>query len=232
MNDITTISDHVLLPHQADWSRTPELVRLWRAAVESAMTGQEDRLSARSSAWMRLTYSVLPYNHVERARFDVRMREGLKAGKLAVPLWGRGVALADTALAGHASIVLVRSNHGIESGKYLLIQPSIPAQYDTWDLCLVTAVAGTRLTLAAGLTNGYAIGTRAWPLLFGRPIPQQFTVRNASRAKYEVSVQFDGRQINAFAYDNFEDYPLGDVTAELNGGEGWSGAWVIGTMAA
>jgi hypothetical protein len=231
LNNITTIADHVLLPHQADWMATPAVSRLWRANVDSALSGEEDRVSVRQSAWLKLSYQVHPYDHVERARFDVRAKAALKAGKMAVPYWGRGEQLSEEATTDQASIFLSRSNHRIEAGKYIFIQPSVPAEYDTWDLCLVDRVSGAQIDLADGLTHDYAAGTRVWPILFGKPITDQFEVRNSSRAIYQVSIQFDGRQINAMTYDNFESYDLGEIIDPLDGGTGWDGPWLMGEAA-
>lgn len=231
MNNVTTVAEHVLIPHQVDATVMPTLSRVWRSNVDSALGGEEDRASVRESAWLLLKYQVHPWNHVERARFDVRFQSALKVGKVAVPYWGRGVTLADDATTADASIVLSRSNHRIEAGKYIFIQSSVPAEYDTWDLCLVDRVSGAQLDLAAGLTHDYAAGTRVWPVLFGKPIVDQFEQRNSSRAIYSVSVQFDGRQINASAYDNFESYDTGEIIVPLSGGSGWSGPWLMGEAA-
>lgn len=180
---------------------------------------------------MKLSYSVMPYNHIERSRFDARMRAALKAGKMAVPLWGRGVPLSEDATAGHESVTLVRPSTSFAAGKYVLIQSSEPATFDTFDVALIDAIDGSVLRLSEPLDNGYARGTRVWPLLFGKPITEPFSILNSARGRYSVSIQFDGRQINATADDDFESYELGTVVS-LNGGEGWAGPWIFGAYAA
>lgn len=231
MNNITTIDDHVILPHQADWNAKPELRRLWRAAVESSLGGNEDRLSVRSVAWMRFSYSVFPVNQVERARLEERLREGIKAGKIAVPLWGRGVPLSAAVSAGATSVTLTRSNHNFEAGKHVLIQPSVPMLFDEWDAAVIDSVDGATLNLTEALDNGYAKGTYVWPLLFGKPTPEEFSLLNRGRGRFPVSVQFDGRQINALADESFSTYAIGPATG-LNGPEGWAGEWTFGQYAA
>lgn len=220
------------MPHQPDWLKPPTTERLWRAGVDKALNGAEDRLAVRHNAWLLLKYSVLPFNHIERALFDARFKEGLKIGKIAVPHWGRGVAIENPAAVGATSLKLMRSNHGFADGQYLLIQSSVPAQFDDWDLILVSTTSGATINLAEGLDHAYVRGTRVWPLLFGRPIPEPFEVLNLARSRYQVAVQFDQRQISAYAYETFEDYELGEITGSLNEGEGWSGAWVIGEIVA
>lgn len=232
MNNITEVADHILLPHIADWTRKPTLERIWKTGLEASLGGSEDRASVRHEAWMKLTYQVLPYGHVERARFDDRMRAGLKAGKLCVPLWGKGVPLSEEATTGHAQLNLVRSNHPFTAGKYAIIQSQVPAEFDTWDLCLVDSVSGARLNLTGQISHDYPAGTYVWPLLFGKPIPDKFDPINTGRTRYSVAVQFDGRQINAVAADDFESYELGDVNTPLSSGVGWAGEWVLGRMAA
>lgn len=191
------------------------------------MTGVEDRLAVRHNAWVKMTYSVLPFDHAERAKFEYRFKEGLKVGKLAVPYWGRGVPIVNDAAVGSTSVLLARTDHGFVAGQYLLIQSSVPAEYDLWDLLLVTTTSGATINLTTGLVYEYRRGTRVWALLFGRPIPETFEVLNRSRSRFSVSVQFDQRQINAYAYDNFEGYSIGEITNALNDGVGWSGSWVI-----
>lgn len=227
MNNITTIADHVLIPHQADWTTPPDLTRMWRSSIDQSLAGNEDRLSVRSEAWMRLNFYVHPFNHIERARFDDRMRAALRAGKMAVPFWGRGVPTSADAAATDTSLVLERADHRIAAGSYIFVQSDIPAEFDTWDVCLVDSVASTTLNLSAGLNNSYSAGTFVRPLLFGKPITNPFEVRNSARGIYQVSIQFDGRQISAFAYDDFEDYSLGLIASDLNGGNGWAGPWVL-----
>lgn len=205
---------------------------MWRGGVDSSLTGAEDRVSVRSTAWMRFTYQVLPFNHVERALFDYRFKRGLKAGKLAVPLWGKGVPLNSDADKNHTFVYLTRSDHGFSAGKYALIQSSVPSKFEEWDLLLILSVSGTRLNLSTGLSRFYPAGTYVWPLLFGRPIPEQFESLNAGRARYQVSLQYDGRQISAYSYDNFESYEIGEIASDMNGGDGWGGPWVIGDMEA
>jgi len=227
VNNITTISDHVLLPHQADWSSPPNISRLWRASVENSLDGDEDRLAVRHGAWLLLKYSVLPYNHIERKRFSVRFKQAMRDGKICVPQWGKGVPIENSAQAGATSIKLTRSNHGFADGQYLLIQSSVAPEFDSWDVLLILSTSGANITFSEALDNSYPRGTRVWPLLFGRPIPEDFQVLNTGRSRYSVSMQFDQRQIYAYSYDNFESYDTGEITGDLDGGEGWDGAWII-----
>lgn len=230
-SSITTIDGHVLLPHQADWMTPPDMTRMWRSAAEQSMGGTEDRVSVRSTAWVRLSYDVLPFDHVERARFETRFREGIKAGKVAVPFWGKGVPLSEDATVASRQLNLTRTDHGIAAGKRVLVQSRQPAQYDEFDLCLVQSVSGARLNIASGLAYGYPEGTRVWQLLYGRPIPQNYEVRNSTRSRFKVAVQFDGRQVSAQAFDDFGDYAVGVVSDPLSGGDGWIGPWVLGMAA-
>lgn len=194
--------------------------------MDASLDGDEDRLSVRPTAWKTLSYELLPYNHVERARIEARFKAGLLAGKLAVPSWGYGVALASAVSAGATVLTLNRNSAAFAAGKYVFIQTEVPAEFETWDFGLIDSKAGTVLTLASGLNNGYPAGTKVWPILFGRPIPESFEPFNATRARFNISVKYDARQVSAFAYEDFRDYALGIVSDSLNGGAGWSGPWV------
>jgi hypothetical protein len=231
------VAEHYILPHQADWMRTPRIVRSWRSSVAASLDGDEDRLSVRPASWKTLSYEVLPFDHVERAKFEARYVAGLKAGKAAVPLWGRGVAIAENALAGDTSLLLEHDKHRFVAGQYVFIQSSIPAEYEHWDVVLIDSIinnpplypAGATLILPSSstLSHDYPAGTMVWPILFGRFLPEDFEPLNSTRVRFRVSVKYDARQVNAFADDDFGDYALGPVSdGELNGGTGWAGPWI------
>jgi len=229
MNNITTIDGHVLLPHYANWAQSPNPSRVWLSEVTTSLSGKEDRSSVRANPWKTLRYQILPYNNIEQARFNHRVRAALKAGKVAVPHWGRGVALDSRIDIGDETIYLDRS-HNISDGEHILIQSPEPSTFDTWDLCVVVGVNGRQLTLSAAVTNAYSSGDRVWPLLFGRPILNDFRSVNLNRSRTDVDLQFDQRQVKPLSYDNFEDSELGVAYTPPNGGEGWASAWVLGAF--
>lgn len=228
--NLQTIDGHVLLPHQANWNDMPNSDRLWRSSVDNALGGDEDRLSVRGSAWRQLRYQVESFNHIERARFDDRMREALKAGKIAVPWWGKGVPLAGDVEAESINIVLRRTDHGFAEGDYVFIQSTTPSQFELWDVKTVQSISGAQLVVDEPMDNSYGERTaRVWPLLFGRPASEPYRIRNVSQGSYSVTVLFDQREVPPVAYDNFLSYDVGEA-GTLNGGEGWSGAWVTGAF--
>lgn len=228
--NLHTVAGHVLLPHQADWSVTPKVSRMWRSPVDTAQSGLEDRVSVRPVSWKILQYQILPYDHVERARLDERCLAGLKAGKIAVPSLGNGATLESDAEEDSATIVLSRTTHGITEGQYVFIQQAEPAEYDTWDLGIASIVDGAIISLVSPLGNSYLAGVRVWPLLFGKPTFQQYPVMNSARARYFIEVQYDGRVINPIAEDTFESYSTGGLVSPLSGGSGWASPWEIGEM--
>lgn len=214
LETVERLKGHILLPHQADWSNVPKLNRVWRGAVESTIGGPEDRLTVRPVSWMKLTYEVLPFEHQERAEFEARMREGLRVGKIAVPFFGRGVTLAEDSETDDVQINIDGASENVPRGTFLLIQSSVPALYSDWDLCFVSEVSGTTLTIDPPLKHDYPARTKVWPVLFGRPIKESFSAMHASRARDTVSIQFDARQINATAFDDFSSYAAGQVGGE------------------
>lgn len=232
MNNITTITGHVLLPHQADTSTPPTSERVWMTGRDTALTGAEQRVGVRPLPWIRLNYQVLCYNAVEQSRFDMRYQAAMRAGKIVVPHWGRSARLADTAMADHRSLTIDRDRHGFQAQQYVLIQSQVAAEFDSWDYALVTGVEGRVLRLDSALSRQYEIGTRVWRLLFGRPIEPDFECVSNARTRTQVSVLCDRKQINAIAQDDFSEYELGIVTGDLNGGTGWSGPWQSGAIAA
>ena len=230
-NPITRIDGHTFLPHAADWASEPSTKRQWEGDVQQSLTGKEDRSYVKPRPWKLYSYSVLPYDHVERSKFDVRWMDALKQGKVAVPYFGRGVALSAAVAAAGTALTVTRTTHGLTVGRFAFIQAPQPASFDTFDVCIVVTVSGTAITLSTGLTYAYAAGTRIWPILFGRPVPESFTVLNSARTRMRVTVQNDTRADLVVAGDDFEDYELGNITSLNGGGYGWNGAWVLGNMA-
>jgi hypothetical protein len=160
------------------------------------------------------------------------MREGIKATKVAVPYWGRSALLSRAAGVGYQRLELDRTTHGMTAGTRVIIMSEVPARHEEWDLCLLDDVSGSVLTLAQPLANAYGAGTRVWRVLFGKPVPQPYEVMNASRSRFTVRVQFDGRQISPTSLDDFGAYSLGDASAGLDGGGyGWVGGWVFSEAA-
>ncbi len=122
--------------------------------------------------------------------------------------------MAEAASIDDSSITISRTDENVPRGTFVFIQSSVAALYADWDLCLVSEVAGTLLTIDGNLTHDYPAGTRIWPVLFGRPIKESYSILNASRARDTVSLQFDARQINATAFDDFSGYSVQVVGGE------------------
>ena len=190
------MADHFLLPHQADWRNPPKQEKLWRGAVDRSLTGAEDRVSVRGNSWIRFSYSVLPFNQIERSLFEYRFKRALKAGKVAVPHWGRGSQIPIQMLGNETSITLAKKSPYLTAGVWCFIQSSVPSEFDVWDIAKISSVANQiTLHLAGTIENRYPAGTYVWPLLFGRPIAERFAPMNLARGEYRVHLLFDQRSI-------------------------------------
>lgn len=226
--DLPLAADHYILPHQANWLAVPSLSRHWRSSVDASLDLDEDRGSYRPTAWKTLRYEVLPYDHVERARLEKRLNKAYKHGKVGVPYWGKGITISVSSAVGATQITLDRSpNSLIAAGKYVFLQSTVPAEYETWDVNLVDSVSGTTVNLVVPLDYSYdASKARVWPIFFGRLLPETFEPINATRGRYAIAVKYDARTISAFGDENFGSYPVGTVTSPLDGGAGWASPWV------
>jgi hypothetical protein len=223
---ITLISDHVLLPHQADWSQQPELRNAWHSSVDASLLGIENRKSFRD-AWRELRYLITPYNHVERARLEARVGAGMKSGRVAVPIWDRGWRLASNSTS--SLITLNTSAHGLVPLDWIFLHASDPASYDRWDAVLVKSTSGTAISITS-LTNSYLMGEWVRPMLFGRLVAEKFVMLNRTRGQFPVML-FSQRTVRGAVYDSFDLYNSGTVAAPLSAGEAWSGPWVLATPA-
>ncbi len=231
MNNISQIDGHILLPHQADWNVLPKLKTIWRNEIATAQDGDEDRASVRGTPWKILSYNILCYNQVERARYEARMIAAKKSGKIVIPWMGKGCGITEQKFSGDDSVTVDRATHGFTANQLLFIQSDIPSDFDIWEIVQVQSVASSStLVLTQDLVNNYPASASVWPLLFGRPLPEPWQALNSRRFRHQITVQYDARQVNYVADEDFSSYPVGSITT-LSGGSGWNGPWVIGAMA-
>lgn len=226
-NPLVYAARHVVMAHLPDWMETPDVKDAWDTGVREALTGDEDRVATRRVPRTTITYAVTTHNSIETARLRARVRAGLKSGRWAVPWLGRGAGLAWPADPGDTVVHLERADHLVEANSYLLILSPYTPDFDSWDLAVVDAVSGPDLELCAPLAHSYPEGTRAWPLLIGRPELDSLDMLNLGRARARLVTTFDGRDVLPSAYDDFGDYEAGADVDGSDGGAGWDGAWAV-----
>lgn len=165
---IPRVNNVVLLPHVPDWSQTPKVQRRWQSAIASAVSGVEERSTLRQTPIRSLAFGVTPFDALERALLDDRIRAALLDGAAAVPWWGRGLALASPASGTTVTLAdTVPTGWVPAAGSHIAFVGDWATPGGAqWEIAEVESVAGRVLTLSAALTNTW---TRAcWELLAGK----------------------------------------------------------------
>lgn len=161
---ITTVNNHVLFPHLADWSTQPDTSRQWQTEISDGLPGSELRQAMRAASRRSLAFTFTAHSLEERTRFDARWDAALKIGLACSPFFGRSCVLDAAADAEDLSIEVSPGAWTWAVGDYVCLI----LNDETFDVAKITNVAGTVLTLETALDFAWLEGARVWPLIFGK----------------------------------------------------------------
>lgn len=173
----TRISNHVVLPFHADWSREVSHSLRWNSEIEPALRGNEQRGSYRSNPRLTLSFTADRRSVAENAELRTTLLEGYKfvhgvpganlhVGKFAAPWHGKAVWL-DAAAAEDATELQIEPTAWLPTTGWIIALPvDESAGWVAWQ---ITAVDGWTLTVAnrTGLAAVLPAGTLICPLVFG-----------------------------------------------------------------
>ena len=167
---VETVNDHVLIPHRPDWRQRVEWTRTWDTQIRDSLSGQEVRMALRPRGRVGLRFRTVPFDDTEHQLLQQRIREALRTGRVAVPFFGRGVALQVAASAAQTTLALVREpSWEWDNSDWLWIGKPKSSDWATWETVQLDHFPGNlTAVLATGLVNAYPAGTFLYPLLFGR----------------------------------------------------------------
>jgi hypothetical protein len=232
---VELVNGFILLPHAPDWNVKPQFRRDWRTGITDAVTGAEDRLSFRHLPLRGVEFQVTPFTPEEHRRLTARILAARKSGWVAVPLWGRGAALASPA-SGDAVTLASETAWLWAADDYVFFSNLEPEDPNTYEVRQVESVAGVTLTLDQALARTYR--RFCWPVLFGRFQCDDLRILTSHHGSVRVSVlERDVRPESSDDLceiillvegggDNFDCYTEQDpVETILNAGNYWGGPW-------
>jgi hypothetical protein len=183
---VQLVSNHILFPHLANWVHRPKWQRIWSTAADSGITGNEERLSARPSPRILLSYQVSTSTQIETAKLWDRLQSAKKAGLGAAPYWGRGSVLAQNT--SGASLVLENNLWGWAAGALMFLRDPLRENFDLFDIRSVSNVNGLTITLDSALSRVYSAGTLVWPLILGKFSCSEPIHSSESRLDVEITI--------------------------------------------
>jgi len=228
---MTLIDDHVLLPHPPDWQAGVAIRQRWQTLVSGAVTGHEDRASAKPKALAKLRWTVLPLDHRPRVGLVAALLAASKSGLAVAPFWGRGARLATEASGD--SVTLSASPDTFRAEDRVFFSNLEPENPDAWEVRTVQSFSDNVLSLDQALARSYSFFV--WPLLFGRF--RCLTGRWLNLTHVQIRLEIEQLELRSdevadtlpgwdFLFETFEGYPLTDdnvAEGSLNRGSGWNG---------
>lgn len=235
---VETVNGFVLLPHAPDWNVKPQFRREWRSTITDAVTGNEDRLSCRPLPLRGVEFQVTPYSFEEYRRLLARVLAARKSGWAAIPLWGRGCALASPA-SGDTVQLVSEDAWAWRVDDFVFFTQLDPDEPEAFETRQVKRAEGATLTLDQALSRTYR--RFCWPLILGRFNANDIstlTSRHGSirigvlerdtRTVFDVSACLIPEIVNGGG-DTFDCYQPNFYANSLPAaGSGFSGTWLCG----
>jgi hypothetical protein len=234
---VELVNGYVLLPHAPDWNVKPQFRREWRTSIADGVTGTEDRLLFRHLPLRGVEFQILACTLEEQRRLVARILAAKKSGWAAVPLWGRGSALAAPAT-GDAVTLQSESAWPWAKDDFVFFSRLEPDDPDACEVRQVESVAGPILTLDQTLARTYR--RFCWPVLLGRFRCDDLRALTSHHATVRVSVlerdvrpeplsdlcAIEFASDIGVAGDTFDCYAVQDpVEVTLRAGNGWATPW-------
>lgn len=188
---VELVNDHVLLPHRPDWRQRVEWTRTWDTQIRDSLSGKESRMALRPRGRVGLRFRTVPFDDTEHHLLQQRIREALRVGRIAVPLFGRGVALSAAAAPAAVTLTLVgEPTWEWDNDDWLWIGRAKAPDWATWETVQIDHFPGDgTAVLKTGLVNAYPAGTFLYPLLFGRHELGEGELLDDHHAGYTVKIE-------------------------------------------
>lgn len=175
-----------LIPCNGFSSGGVQFARSWQTEVRQALSGHEDRQSLRSRPLRRLPFQITARNLSELAQLKNLLDAGLRSGRVAVPLWGRGQAIA-AATSGAELTLDPEAAYPFTPGEWVFIVETCAWR---WEVAQLDSVASlTSITLDSGLSESFPIGSIVYPILFGKLSVESVTPISPVASQFELVVE-------------------------------------------
>jgi hypothetical protein len=162
---LATVNDHILFPTRINWRELPSGARSWETAIETTVSGKEERATFRSAARERFFYLIDAADLKENTLLQERILAAMKSGKAACPLWGRGSVLGSTLV---DTGTFVPGEWEWQVGDYIFLQHPTQLGEDNWEVRQIVLLEGDYFELDQSSSLELPAGTIVWPIFFGR----------------------------------------------------------------
>jgi hypothetical protein len=184
---IELADNHVIIPQRANWgAQKPRLTRRWQTEIAGGLTGGEDRQANAVLPWRGIEYVPTTKSVEDTADLLARLNLALRAGKAAVPLWGRASSLREAASGTSVALAPGAYVWGVDDWLFL-------SRDDTWRARKVTAVSGSpgagyTLTIAS-LGAEFPAGTPVHRMILGMPTVEEVAPRSPDHVNVRIKVE-------------------------------------------
>jgi hypothetical protein len=190
---VESFNGHVILPHAPDWTAGVEWSRVWHCGIVDGVDGTEERMALRTHPRHALRFRLVPYNLQERAKLLARLRQAAKSGLVAVPFWGRGLALANAQAQSSTVALAAPPAWTFLAGDPVFFGSLDADAFDAWEVRTIVNAAGATLTLDEPLQRSWPAGWFCWPVLLGHATHGDIEVAT----DWHVGLQLDFEQLAA-----------------------------------
>jgi hypothetical protein len=161
----------VVIAHAPDWNSNVSLVVEHNTRVFETLDLSEDRMRTRPRPLYGIKYNTL--NLTGQQQGTLRKQFELSQGKpVGVPLWTEAVFLTATEAAGSTELAVTSTSATLfQVFNYAIIW----ADWNSYEIVELTAVAANLLTLDAATENEWPAGTMVMPFAIGHAKRPDFT---------------------------------------------------------
>ena len=163
---ITLVNECVLITANG-WSsgQATGFRRTWDISVAQSLSGAQDRQANRSKPNRALAFTVVALSLAERAQLIEEVRESLKTGRTAVPIWGRGQIIASNLSGTSLATDPETSSYDFEAGDFVFLFDGVSGR---WEVAEIDSVTGTNTyTLSSAPNAPFGVGNYVYPLFYG-----------------------------------------------------------------
>lgn len=219
MLDTVGEDDRIWIPDEPDWAVRPRMRVDWETSISAAITGGEARKVLRPIPRETMLWTVNPDTVGERSLCLARLRQALKEGYAAAPLWTRPQTLL-TIDGGGDQITIETGGYDWQVGDRM----AILLQSGNLSRRQIDVVEqsgdGTAwiYTLSATILPDHAPGDAVWPILIGRfGLDGQAQLLSPDVALFGLWIRRDLGRLRYVGppamvwFTDFEEFPVGII---------------------
>lgn len=175
-----------VLTLEPQWSSVVRLTLVHRSSVYEALDTSEERHGLSPRPLYRLEYDAMTSQGSETG-YCRRLFDLANAVPIACPVWFDYVTLTAQASIGATTLTVDTTQNSLwqVANDYCLVR----SDWRTWELLQCSSVGSTSIGLTDATTKLWSVGTRIYPVLFGRLSRNDWTALTDEHAT--IPITFD-----------------------------------------